>query len=229
MLKSRCFTQVFRLFDDAVQGIDVDLPDIQSILPFLGLFTLVTLSPDELNGSEIPVHHQPDLSMLDGSRFISAPADTLPDAPGAARIFDVLAISDDLPKAYYSIPLSPKHFEFTHQRYWRIPAKPEVVLMMLMDRIMRVPESGCEEIRYARVIYCILHLNKSGVHEIRLPSGKKRTPEDRDDDEPPHKFSRGGDVIVPKSRPKRKAVAARILPSSPRPGPRPRKTRPIKI
>lgn len=190
---------------------------------------MVTLSPDELNGSEIPAHHQPDLSVLEGSQFISAPADTLPNAPGAARIFDVLAISDDLPKTYYSIPLSPQHAEFTHQRYWRIPVKPEVVLMMLMDRIMRVPESGCDEIKQARVIYCILHLNKSGVHEIRLPNGKKRSSEDRDDDEPPHKLSRGGDIIVPKSRSRRKGVTARILPSSPRLGPRPRKARPIKI
>jgi hypothetical protein len=180
------------LLREADQDNDVNLPKFNSILPFLGLFTLVILAPNQLNGVKIAAHHLPDLSMLHGDQFMPAPADTLPDAPDVARIFDVLAISDGVDTPTYSIPLLPDHAEFTHQRYWRVPARPEVMLMILMDRIRHVTDPGCEEIKHARIIYCILNLNKVGVHEIRVASGSKRTSEDHDDDKPPRKLSRGG-------------------------------------
>lgn len=222
-------TQVFRLLNDAVQGIDVDLPDATSILPFLNLFTLVILLPNELkeSSSEIPAYNLPGLFVLNGNKFVAAPADTLPDAPGVARIFDVLAISDDLSKSSCVIPLSSEYAEFTHQRYWRVPVKPEVLLMMLMNRAIHTPECDCEEVKDARIIYCILFLNQTGVHEIRLSAGKKRTSEDRDDDEPPHKHPRG-DPTAGKRTSRRMVKAAKTI-NNPRPGPRPKKTRPVKI
>jgi hypothetical protein len=185
--------------NDALEGLDVDLPDMTSILPFLGLYTLVVLLPDKLTGSEIPAHHPPDLFILDGSQFVPAPADTLPNAPGVARIFDVSVISDELPKAFYTIPLSPKHAEFTQQRYWRVPAKPEVILMMLMEQIRGVTEPSCEEIKFARVIYCTLHLQKIGEHEVNPTNSKKRMSED-DNNERPHKVSRTGELPPTKGR-----------------------------
>jgi hypothetical protein len=184
--------EVFRLLREADQSDDTNLPNFNSILPFLGLFTLVILAPNQLNGVKIAAHHLPDLSILQGDQFIPAPADMSPDAPDVARIFDVLAIPDGVDAPTYSIPLLPDHAEFTHQRYWRVPARPEVMLMILMERIRHVTDPGCEEIKHARIIYCILNLNKVGVHEISVSSGSKRTSEDHDDDKPPRKLSRGG-------------------------------------
>lgn len=214
--------------NDAVEGLDVDLPDLESVLPFLGLFTLVILLPEELDRLQLVTHHLPNLSILDGSQFISAPTDTLPDAPGVARIFDVLAITDTLPEKYCRIPLSPYHIEFTHQRYWRLPAKPEVALMMLMERIRGVTDTGCEEINHARLIYGILLINKAGVDVMRLPSGGKRTAEDHVDDEPPHKQARGEtseDSAVEKGKSGLRTKAARRTAKSPRPSPRRKKAR----
>jgi len=165
------------------------LPDPKSILPFLGLNTLVVLLPDELQGAQLITHHLPGLSILDKNQFIPAPADTLPDTPGVARIFDVLAIPDKLPETHKEIPLLPHHAEYTHQRYWRLPVQPEVVLTIFMERIIHTLSPHCEEINQARHIYGLLLINLSEAS--RLPSGRKRTSDNPHDDEPPHKQSRG--------------------------------------
>lgn len=219
---SQVVIQVFRLLNDAVQGVKVDLPNAESILPFLGLYTLVTLLPEEPGGSSIAAHYTPDLFALDGSRFISVSAAILASAPSVARIFDVSVISDELPQTLYSIPLSPKHPEFSQQRYWRVPVKPEVILVMLMERIGRVTESDCEEINHARIIYCILQLHKVGVHEIKPQSSRKRMFENDDDnDGSPRKLSRRGPA------PKMKGRAG--VRAKPGPDHLPRKIRPLRI
>jgi hypothetical protein len=208
------------LLREADQDNNVNLPKFNSILPFLGLFTLVILAPNQLNGVKIAAHHLPDLSILHGDQFVPAPADTLPDAPDVARIFDVLAISDGVDTPTYSIPLLPAHPEFTHRRYWRVPARPEVMLMILMERIRHVTDPGCEEIKHARIIYCILNLNKVGVHEISVSSGSKRTSEDHDDDKPPRKLTRGGtsgESMMGTGKAKGARKMARSRPSSRRP------------
>jgi hypothetical protein len=206
----------------------VDLPGIEPILPYLGLYTLVILLPNKLDGSEIPAHHRPDLFVLDGNRFISAPPNTLPDASGVARIFDVSVISDELPKAYYTIPLSPKHAAFTQQRYWRVPAKPEVILTMLMDRIRGVTETSCEEINRARIIYCKLLLHKVRMHGIAPQNGKKRISES-DNDERPHKLSRGGEPPTNEGRYRLRVRPPAQNTANPRSGPRPPKKLRLKI
>lgn len=213
------------MLNHALQGIDVDLPDPKPILPFLGLYTLVMLSPQDLYGSEIPAHHPPALFVLEGAQFVSAPADTSPEAAVVARIFDVSAISDELPKTYYTIPLSPEHAGFSQQRYWRVPAKPEVILMMLMERIIHVTESNCEEINQARIIYCFLHLHKGGIHEIRAPIGKKRLSE-TDNDQPQHNLPR---PPMKKGRYGLRVRSPAQKATIPRPGPPPRKARRLKI
>ena len=167
-------TQVFRLLNDAQQGRKVDLPNVQSVLPFLGLYSLVILLPTELDRLHIISHHLPALSILQDDGFVLAPPDTEPDAPGAARIFDALSMTEKQPETKsavsYQIPLSAAHAEFAHRRYWRVPAKPEVMLMMLLERIRHVTESACEEVNHARVICGILMINKAGVEVSRRPS-----------------------------------------------------------
>jgi hypothetical protein len=216
------------LFHDALQGIDVDLPNLEPILPFVGLYTLVALSPQKLKGYDIPAHHLPEPLILDGDQFISVPVDTSPDPSTVVRIFDVSIISDELPKTYYSIPLSPEHTGFTQQRYWRVPAKPEVILMMLMERIRRVTESNCEEINHARVIYCILHLHKAGVHDIGPRLSRKRLSE-KDSDESSSKLTRAIEPPAKKSRYRLRERTPSKTITNPRPCPRPRKKLRIKI
>jgi len=206
---------------DAVK--DVDLPNPKSILPFLDLYTLVILLPDELERFQLVTRHLPELSVLDGNRFIPAPANTSPDGPGVARIFDVLAIDDILPEKICGIPLSPHHSEYTHRRYWRLPAKPEVMLTILMERIRHVTDPSCEEINHAQQIFGILLINKTGVDVIRLPSGTKRTSDNAHDGEPPKKQSRSANktaVDRGKSALRAKRAQKNAKSASPHPGPR---------
>jgi len=197
--------QVFRLLDDARQGREVDLPNVQSILPFLGLYSLVILQPTELDGLRLLSHHLPALSVLQDDQFVLAPPDTEPDVPGTARIFDALAMIDKtdialVPAAAaavasYQIPLSPHDAEFAHRRYWRVPAKPGVMLMMLLERIRHLTSSACEEVNHARVIWGILMINKAGVEvSRRLDEGgesrRRKADDEHSSDEPPRKTRR---------------------------------------
>jgi len=227
-LSSSPDTQVFRLLNKAAQGNKINLPKLDSIRPFLDLFTLVILSPEELSGHDIAAHHMPELSIVEGDKFVPAPTDTLPDAPGVARIFDVLAISDKRAKTYL-IPLSPEHAEFPHQRYWRLPAsvRPEVVLMLLMERIRWVTGPVCDEIKHARAIYCILYLNATGAHEIRIPSSRKRTSGEQNDNDTPPCDETGPESAQEDGRSGQTVKRTRKTAQSP--GPQARKIRRLKI
>jgi hypothetical protein len=109
---------VFRLLKDAAQGITVELPNTASVLPFLNLYTLVALSPEQLGGHVINTPYAPDLWVLkDGWSHAQKP----PGAKGVARIYDVSAIPNKH-QTPSRIPLPPMQ-DFTHQHYWRLPAR----------------------------------------------------------------------------------------------------------
>jgi hypothetical protein len=119
---------VFDLLLDARGGCSVDLPDPTAVLPYLGLFTLVILTPEKVKGHEIATTHLPNLSILSNGNFIAVP-DASPTAPNVARIFDVLAtIRANPPKQRGHIPLSPQDPEFRQQRYWRLTTKIGAVI-----------------------------------------------------------------------------------------------------
>lgn len=103
---------------NASGGCSVDLPDPTAVLPYLGLFTLVILTPEKVKGHEIATTHLPNLSILSNGNFIPAP-DASPTAPNVAHIFDVFAtIHDNPPKQRGHIPLSSQDPKFRQQRYW---------------------------------------------------------------------------------------------------------------
>jgi hypothetical protein len=138
-------------------GHDVPLPNPISILPFLGLFVIVILKPEDLVGCRIPTLHLPALSILQDNRFILAPDGTLPGDENAARIFDVLGLVglDPVPDSDGSILLSPEYPAFPQQRFWQLPSQPEAILSALMTRVAVGTFRG-EEIRLARAIYFAL-------------------------------------------------------------------------
>jgi hypothetical protein len=108
--------QVIALLDqDAPQGI----PDPSLILPYIGLYTIVRLNPDELGRIKIPVASFPSLSILSNGQWVSAPPETAPTAPNTARIFD--ARINDPPESLGVIPLYEGHPQDSQTRYWRLP------------------------------------------------------------------------------------------------------------
>jgi hypothetical protein len=159
---------VFALFQLAMAGYAVTLPDPTSILPFLGLFTIVILKPGDLLGCCIPTLHLPALSILQDNHFALAPAGTLPGGENVARIFDVLGMIglDSIPDSFGAIPLSPEYPEFGQQRYWRLTLPPEAILAALIARVAMSIFEG-EEIHLAQEIYYTLGLEALA----RVPHG----------------------------------------------------------
>jgi hypothetical protein len=89
--------QVFDLLVDALNGIPGELPDLEAVFPYIGLFTLVTINPTETAGSTIITPYLPSLSIIRGAKFVVAPDNTSATAENVARIFEPLAVDDDTP------------------------------------------------------------------------------------------------------------------------------------
>lgn len=142
---------MFDLLELANSGETVLLPDPSSILPYLGLFTLVVLNPAEVCGRRIVTPHQPELSLLQTDRFEAAPDDISPMADNTARIFDIFALEAKPPLSYNGVPLSPQGPEFEEKRYWLLPVSIGGVLASLIARL-EFYEYQCEEIFCAQEI-----------------------------------------------------------------------------
>ncbi|KAF9519337.1 hypothetical protein BS47DRAFT_25971 [Hydnum rufescens UP504] len=101
--------KVFDLLQQAMTGTHVALPDLDSIFPYLGLFTLVILRPGDVLRCCISTQHLPRLSILQNNQFEPAPYMTSQVGENVARIFDVMATAvNPLPKSSGIIPLSPR-------------------------------------------------------------------------------------------------------------------------
>ncbi|KAM6501410.1 hypothetical protein JOM56_004424 [Amanita muscaria] len=159
--------QVFDLLRLAMAGDEVALPDPTPILPYLGLFTIVSLRPDDLLGCTITTTHLPELSHLQDNRFSPAPHGTSPADQNVAQIFDVLDIAaGSPPMSLGDIPLSPEHPQFQRQRYWRLPVTIEVVLAVLIERA----GAGINEIpgiKTAKAIASIINLKSIGCRGFK--------------------------------------------------------------
>src|ERR1700728_1398282 len=153
-------------------GAHVDLPDTSSIMPYLGLFTIVILKPSDVAGCLIQTSHLPALSILRNNHFELAPTGTSPADPDTARIFDSLAMAGTTPPMSLGyIPLSPTYPEFHQRRYWRLPLQIEAVFAALMDRVGTLAYE-CEEIHLVQKIFYTLRLRRLGVSTGRVTTGR---------------------------------------------------------
>jgi hypothetical protein len=165
---------VFDLMRLAMTGTAVALPNLTSILPFLGLFSIVTLKPVEVMRCCISTQHLPTLSILQNNHFRPAPSGKLHDDRNVAWIFDYSAIADTAPEISMGyIPLSSEHAKFEQKRYWRLPLTIEAVLIGLMDRVGQSVYE-CAEINCAQDIYDVLSLLRRGNVLVGLSSGGRR-------------------------------------------------------
>lgn len=118
-------------------GNPVALPNLRiTLLPYLGLFPLVILRPDDLLGLRISTQHLPELSILHNHQFEAAPNETSPVGGNVAWIFDVLAVSANSPPMSRGVvPVPPEDLEFEQQRYWRLLVNIGAVLAVLLSRV----------------------------------------------------------------------------------------------
>ena len=148
---------------DASHGVEVEsLPDAKAVLPYLGLFTMITLQPIE---GRISTQYLPRISIIRGPRFIMARSNTSPSAKNAARIFESNAINKDTPVNLGVIPLSPQDQAFNEMRYWRLPVSTGAIFAVLIERLA-LDSSDREDIILASSIRDILNLQS---HNKYLP------------------------------------------------------------
>ena len=146
---------------DALGGIPVDLPNPAAIMPYIGLFTLVTLDPTVAARNIMITPFQPGLSIIRNNKFRRAPAHTSATAENVARIFDSLDIEEDAPLNFGMVPLVPGVAAFEEKRYWRFPVFAGTIFAALMARLP-YDLSECEDIELARRIVAHITLKSSG-------------------------------------------------------------------
>jgi len=146
---------------DTLDGASVGLPNPASIIPYIGLFTLVTLDPTTAARDIMTTPYLPGLSIILNNDFEEAPANTSATAKNVARIFDSLDIEEGAPFNASVIPLAPGVAAFEEKRYWRIPVFAGTIFAALMARLPN-DLSGCEDIVLARRIVAHLSLKISG-------------------------------------------------------------------
>jgi hypothetical protein len=129
----------------------VKLPNPAAIIPYIGLFTLVTLDPTTAAGDLMSTPHLPGLSIILNNEFQEAPANTSATAENVARIFDSLGIEDDTHLNFGRVPLAPGVAGFEEKRYWRLPVFAGAIFAALMARLQN-DLSDCEDILLARRI-----------------------------------------------------------------------------
>ena len=111
-----------------------ELPgDVKTILPYIGLFTLVTLKPAAVRYERIIMQYLPNLSIIEDSRFVEAPVHTPATARNVARIFHSKAINHNTPLSYGAIPLSPEDEAFTERQYWQLSVSPAAIFAALLE------------------------------------------------------------------------------------------------
>ena len=139
------------------------LPDPKPILPYLGLFTLVTINPTEVAGFKIPTMHLPNLSIIQGTQFVKVPSTVSATAEKVARIFEPLALDDNTPGNLGMIPLSPDDQAFEEKRYWRLPVPAVAIFAALIERLP-YDSSECVDIILANNIRDFLNLQSHGAY-----------------------------------------------------------------
>ncbi|TDL20846.1 hypothetical protein BD410DRAFT_899335 [Rickenella mellea] len=112
--------------------------DMKDVLPYVGLYSLVTLNPVAVRWCAIMSMRFPPLSTIENFRFVPASGDADPSSPDNARIFDALSITSNMPISLGIIPLTDaRSEEYTQKRYWRLPFKLEAVLTEFLARTNR--------------------------------------------------------------------------------------------
>ncbi|TDL28844.1 hypothetical protein BD410DRAFT_781398 [Rickenella mellea] len=107
------------------------------LIPYLGLYSLITLQPDLVQKGFFITPMLPALSIVQGTQFVPAPLGTDPNSPHVARIFDSIAAQSvaTLPLSPSVIPLTDHFADFPQRRLWRIPLRLDAVLTEFVDRI----------------------------------------------------------------------------------------------
>jgi hypothetical protein len=144
----------------------VNVPDPTPVLPYLNLFSLISLAPEKLEGAQMSIHDEVKVSqLLDGHRSIF-PSLATPSSQTTAIIHDATA----LPRSFYGSSgvhvLSAKD---TLSHYLRLPAGITPILTYLLHHVAHPnPFSKSKEVQLAIQLCTFLMLHYT---ERKGPSG----------------------------------------------------------
>jgi hypothetical protein len=145
----------------------INVPDPMPVLPYLDLFSLVSLAPEKLEGAQMSIHDEAKVSQLLDGHWSVVPSLVAPSSPTTAIIHDATV----LPRSFYGSSgvhvLSAKDTLSPH--YWRLPAGITPILAYLLHRVAHPnPFSKSEEVRLAIRLRALLMLRYT---ESKGPSG----------------------------------------------------------
>ena len=115
-----------------MDGTSVELPNPAAIIPYIGLFTLVTLDPTTTARNIMITPYLPGLSIIHNNKFKEAPANTSATAKNVTHIFDSLGIEEDTPLYPGIVPLAPGVTAFEDKCYWQFPVFVGAIFAALM-------------------------------------------------------------------------------------------------
>jgi hypothetical protein len=137
-----------------VAGTTDSIPDPSLVLPYIGLYSMVHLKPDELEELILVIPVFPHLSILRDNQWVPPPSEATPATQHVARIFDARSLPArgfDISLSF--VPLYAGHPQFRETRYWRLPkATLEGVLSAVMLRAVVGPTIG-DELLIAKALY----------------------------------------------------------------------------
>jgi len=152
--------EISRMLSDGEFG---GLPDTKSIIPFLGLYSIIVFNPNQEDRYRILTGSLPRLSVLRADGFEFAPDGTSAGDPNVVRIFDVLALPiSPIPVVLGQIPLSPASPDFAQRHLWRLPVAFPIILTTLLCATFAIT-SDIEELRLALQIRNIIQSAKLGL------------------------------------------------------------------
>jgi len=117
---------------DTLVGEEVELLNSKVILPYIGLFTLVTINLTEAAGDGISTQSLPSLSIRHGTKFVAVPANTLATAQNTMCIFEPSNITMDTSHNHGTILISSDDKEFKEKRYWQLPVFARTIFAELL-------------------------------------------------------------------------------------------------
>ena len=155
-----------------MNGTSVELPSPAAIIPYIGLFTLVTLDPSATATNVMATPYLPSLSIILNDKFVMAPANTSATTENVARIYEPLGIDEDTPTNAAILPISHGAEAFEEKHFWRLPVPTAAIFAALMARLPN-DLSGCEDITLAKTIVALLTLKRySGSGSVGRGGGR---------------------------------------------------------
>lgn len=144
------------------------IPDPQSIQPYLGLYTLVTLNPSQLGNWDFHIHVESEVSELNDGVWTIVPPNVTPSSSCdsklvTARIYDPTTLSP----TDYNAGCDLRGSAISERRFWRLPniimIAPILTHLLYSLAFLSGSDTNSEELQLAIKLRSLLALQSLGL------------------------------------------------------------------